>query len=366
MTRHWDVKFQIKIDIVRFGSTLAAIDSMAETLRVLPLPLAVKARIERLNIVRAIQGTTGIEGNKMTETEVAELLDRKQPYVPAGSEELENINADLVMKHIRTQKTPTIPTLTATLIKEIHLITTKGIQEELNTPGKYRREFRYANNFEFPDPKDVPRLIKQYIRFIDSGECQALHPVVRAVLAHFYLVSIHPFYDGNGRVARAVEAYILYHSDYSAVGFYSLANFYYRNRLEYIRELDKATDKHDGDLTEFAGFALNGFLSELADLVKIGTPYMRVIKYSQYVDRIAVEGGIDQRLAVVLKSIAESENGVTPQEYVMRMPSWTKRLYRGKTERTLRYDLTRMRQSGLIEEVDGRIVPNLSVIDDQS
>jgi Fic family protein len=360
MTRKWDVVFQIKLEVSRFKPMLDAIDSMAENLKDLPLPPSAKARIERLNIVRAIQGTTGIEGNRMTETEISDLINRNLTEPPADFEELENYNAGRVMDYIRAQPGSR---LTEAIIKEIHLITTTGIQEQVNTPGKYRREFRYANNFEFPDPAEVPRLMKEYIKFLSSPDFLALHPIVRGVVAHFYCVHIHPFYDGNGRVSRAVEAYLIYHSGYSAVGFYSLANFYYRNRLDYIRQLDEATRKHDGDMTEFVEFALNGFLGELAGLIRMGIPYLRVVKYGQHVDQLIIEGAIDQRVGIALKSIADTEGGLAPREFVMRIPAWTKRLYRGKTERTLRYDLTNIRRSGLIEERDGRIYPNLQVID---
>ena len=78
----------------------------------------------------------------------------------------------------------------------------------------------------------------------------------RAIAAHFYLVSIHPFGDGNGRTARAIESFLLYQAGVNAFGFYSLANFYYRERDRYVRELTDARFHHGGELTPFVLFGL--------------------------------------------------------------------------------------------------------------
>jgi Fic family protein len=274
---------------------------------------------------------------------------------PIDEQERENYNASRVMRYVREYEAGQHLRLTEKMIKQIHALTTEGIKNPLNEPGKYRRDYVYTGVYEYPAPKDVPVLMKSFITFINSAEAMALHPIIRAVIAHFYFVSIHPFGDGNGRVARAIETFLLFHGGYDAAGFYSLANYYYRNRREYIKQLDNARFKHDGDLTEFAGFALNGFLLELTDIYNQAIPYMQVIKYSQTIDALVAEGDLSQRLGVALKEIADMPDGLTSQEFIGRIPDWVRRLYRGRSERTLRYDLTLMKQSGLIEKVDGRI-----------
>ena len=63
--------------------------------------------------------------------------------------------------------------------------------------------------------------------------------LIRALLAHFFLVTVHPFGDGNGRVSRVVEAAILYEGGYNVHGFYGLSNYFYRNGDEYKRRLQE-------------------------------------------------------------------------------------------------------------------------------
>ena len=355
MPKTWKLKFELNIKPENFVAILNSIDNLIRTLASMPIPPSALAKMERLNIIRAIRGTTGIEGNRLTEEEVAKIYDSPSAEAPIDVQERENYNASQVMRYVRDYEASPPLRLTEKMIKQIHVLTTEDIKNPLNEPGKYRRDYVYAGIYEFPDPKDVPALMKSFVTFINSPEVMTLHPIVRAVVAHFYFVTVHPFGDGNGRVARAIEAFLLFHSGYNAAGFYSLANYYYRNRREYIKQLDSVRFEYDGDLTEFTRFALNGFLLELTDIYNQAIPYMRVIKYSQTIDALVAEGDLSQRLGVALKEIAEMPEGLTSQEFIGRIPDWVRKLYRGKSERTLRYDLTLMKQSGLIEKVEGRI-----------
>ena len=87
--------------------------------------------------------------------------------------------------------------------------------------------------------------------------------LVRALLAHFFLVTVHPFGDGNGRVSRVVEAAILYEGGYNVHGFYGLSNYFYRNGDEYKRRLQECRRVQPFDLASFVDFGLRGFEAEL-------------------------------------------------------------------------------------------------------
>ena len=96
--------------------------------------------------------------------------------------------------------------------------------------------------------------MEQFIEWFNTGP-PALWPAsIRAIVAHFYVVSIHPFGNGNGRTARAVESFVLYSGGINVRGFYSLANHYYRNRDRYIDLLDSTRFDGAHDLTPFVLF----------------------------------------------------------------------------------------------------------------
>jgi len=103
----------------------------------------------------------------------------------------------------------------------------------------------------------------EYIKFVNSRRAQEGHAVLQALLAHFFLVTIHPFGDGNGRVSRLVEAGILFRSGYNVNGFYGLSNYFYRNEMDYKTLLQKCRETQPFDVAPFIQFGINGFSKEL-------------------------------------------------------------------------------------------------------
>ncbi len=98
--------------------------------------------------------------------------------------------------------------------------------------------------------------MREFVAWFNGGEAAEWDGIIRAAVAHFYVASIHPFGDGNGRAARGAESFMLYRAGIDAFGFYSLANFYYQHRGAYVDGLTAARFHSDGDLTEFVLFTL--------------------------------------------------------------------------------------------------------------
>ena len=141
--------------------------------------------------------------------------------------------------------------LTEQLICRFHEILTTGIDYEHNEPGRYRRLDVHVASYQPPQYEEVPHLMSEFVRWLEDDRGRSLDPVVRAVVAHFLLVSMHPFGDGNGRSSRGVESFLLYKAGVNVRGFYSLANYYYEHRSEYVRLLDQVRFRFDPDITPF-------------------------------------------------------------------------------------------------------------------
>jgi len=112
-------------------------------------------------------------------------------------------------------------------IKEIHALicagqenyrvhTAVGVQEKSLAKGAYKR---LPNNptsqlsgqvHHYASPADVPAEMNRLVNELRSAELASAHPVLQAAYAHYALVAIHPFADGNGRVARALASVYLY------------------------------------------------------------------------------------------------------------------------------------------------------------
>jgi Fic family protein len=112
----------------------------------------------------------------------------------------------------------------------------------------------------------VARLMARYVKFINEREWKGLSPIIHALLAHFFMATIHPFEDGNGRVARLVSEGILFQHGYKGHGQYAFSHYYYQNEEEYHRTLARLRNQPCPDLTEFFVFGMKGLLLELQDL----------------------------------------------------------------------------------------------------
>src|SRR4051794_21645772 len=114
----------------------------------------------------------------------------------------------------------------------------------------------------------LPRLMNEYVQFITSERLCNLHPVIQALVAHFFLVTIHPFGDGNGRVSRLLTVGILLQRGYNVHGgFYALSDYFYLNDIKYHSMLHRCWQSPlPFDLTAFAAFGMEGFVMELRSI----------------------------------------------------------------------------------------------------
>lgn len=109
-------------------------------------------------------------------------------------------------------------------------------------------------HFEAPDARALP---KEMAAFLDwfNGE-QNLDPVLKSAIAHLWFVTIHPFEDGNGRIARAIADMQLARADKTTQRFYSMSAQIRIERNDYYNMLEK-TQKGALDITEWLEWFLN-------------------------------------------------------------------------------------------------------------
>jgi len=83
--------------------------------------------------------------------------------------------------------------------------------------GRFRRSQVFVGNHVPPKPDEIKVQMEQLIEWLNSEEALSLHPIHYAAIAHYKLVYIHPFLDGNGRTSRLLMNWILMQADYPAV-----------------------------------------------------------------------------------------------------------------------------------------------------
>ena len=320
--------------------------------------------------MRAVRGTTGIEGTELTEKEIEDVLESPPTIQPLGAardrEAREVRNARAAMGRIVELLTEDSERpITEDLIKQIHDITTNGIDYPHNIPGHYRDHGVSAGDYVAPAAAEVPSLMATFVSWFRSGPPAHWPAPVRAIAAHFYLISIHPFGDGNGRTSRAIESLLLYQAGVNLLGFYSLSNFYYRRRPEYVQALDRARFLHDGDLTEFVTFALTGLEEELQYIQGEVVFTLKKIAFRDYArEHLQNEGGLrskagERRLALVLSCINE---GVNVSRLKARKEH-TASLYADMTDKTISRDINFLLQQRLVHIEKGMLHANLVIMD---
>ena len=123
--------------------------------------------------------------------------------------------------------------------------------------GRYGRE---RVHYEAPPAERMASEMETFLRWFEAESTD--DPVIRAGLAHLWFVSIHPFDDGNGRIARAVGDMALARAERSSNRYYSLSTQIQRDRNSYYQLLE-TTQKETMDVTTWLGWFLASLLKAL-------------------------------------------------------------------------------------------------------
>ncbi|MDD6852371.1 MAG: Fic family protein [Bacteroidales bacterium] len=126
--------------------------------------------------------------------------------------------------------------------------------EEHIVSGMFGREIHYIA----PSPERVEEEMRQFLDWFNSNESESY--VIRSAVAHFRFVSIHPFEDGNGRLARILSEMLLARGDKDGFRFYNISSQINKDKNHYYDILERM-QRGDGDITEW----LVWYLQKLVD-----------------------------------------------------------------------------------------------------
>ena len=248
---------------------IAEIKAVVERSRVLPLN---EAQLRRQAILRMAHTSTSIEGNKLAQFEVGKVIEGKAVRAPQKDIlEVENYYRALkILDEMSKHK----KAITEDEILKLHKIVIDGLVEN-EKMGKWRPgdvyvlddlgDGREMLRFKAPGAKNVPDLVKQLLEWLKKSRKENIHPVIRAALLHLEFVSIHPFTDGNGRVARLLTQLQLYRDGWDFRKILVLDDYYNRDRLSYYNAEAAVQGKHykkDADFTTWLEYFTTGFVVE--------------------------------------------------------------------------------------------------------
>jgi len=333
-------------------------------------------KILRSELVSSIGATLAIEGTKLTKEEIEESFQKADLNKQLEGKEQEAQNSrntytyivDLVVSH----KDKFI--YTEEHIKSIHKHLTENIDYGLNVPAQYRD----INPIFGEPPKrslcetkaHVEMAISELIDWLNKrDEVGPLsnNIVIKAIMAHYYLTEIHPFGDGNGRTARALEALVLFVNGINNYCFWSLANFWSANRNEYIVHLGNIRDTCDP--WDFIMWGVKGYGNEIQRIKSLVLRKAKQLMLMDYVrwllnNKKRQEPGkrINDRIVGILALL--TRNDAVPFDKFLSSPELTT-LYHKLTAQTRYRDFEKMINLGLIRlsKEGNTIEPNYQLLE---
>jgi Fic family protein len=176
-----------------------------------PLPPSVVAELKSRFDVRFTFNSNAIEGNTLTQSETAMILE--SGITIAGHPMKEHLEAIGHAQAIDYLETLAAAPISDREIRELHSLILRSI--DLRNAGTYRSiDVRASGtDYQYPSHFQVRELMTEFDHWLQAES--ALHPIRRAAEAHLRLVAIHPFIDGNGRTARLLMNLLLMRAGYS-------------------------------------------------------------------------------------------------------------------------------------------------------
>ncbi|MEK7577746.1 MAG: Fic family protein [Patescibacteria group bacterium] len=243
---------------------IGVIEASKEVIENSPLVPAWEAKFREDAIVRTVHHGTHIEGNDLTLTEAEKVL-AGHKIIGRERDIQEVLNYRNVLRFIEDYKGNT---LTEEVIKHVHALVAHRILADANV-GEYRKTQVVVKNaqtgevtFRPPPSVEIPFLFIDFLSWLDGVGDEDMHPALKAGIVHYELVRIHPFLDGNGRVARAIAMLVLFIHGYDIKRFFSLEEHYDREPLAYYEAL-QGVEKEKGNLTHWLEYFIEGLAIEL-------------------------------------------------------------------------------------------------------
>lgn len=268
---------------------LGEIQATAQTVRAAPVLPAHSYELDRQYLAKGIHGTTAIEGNQFSEDEVAKLIKDELPAYAARIAELRQIKnmAAAFNMVARDEMFGSSPAFSLESLNRYHQVVLNGLGERNNGQirvGALREHSVEVGPYLAPPPAACVPLMEQFCTWLNTDDkpsheldgYDVARSIIKALVAHVTFAWIHPYGDGNGRMARLIEHLVLLRAGLPEACTHALSYFYSKTRRQYYDELQRSHGEHNsgtyppvGDPRSFIEYALEGFVDELSEMMLV-------------------------------------------------------------------------------------------------
>ena len=192
-------------------NSILSIEKNKEALNQITIPVSLSNRFSKNTKKRSTFASNKIEGNPLTFEQADKAIEDNRRHLLKPEQEIKNYY--LALEYLEN-KLPEKEPLSLKLILDVQKQICEGESKEkigLRGPMPPGVLFAVWNDdgtpaYIPPEYSEVPKLLNELIDYINSSTD---HPIIKAAVIHYQLVTIHPFEDGNGRTARIISNYYL-------------------------------------------------------------------------------------------------------------------------------------------------------------
>ncbi len=312
-------KFEPKFSITNtIANNLLEIERVKEGIKTLPINPKLLNSLRETAKLSTIHYSTQIEGNRLSKEEVKDLIGNKKVISNTGRVRDENeikgyyVALDYIEKLAKT-KAP----ITEENIKHIHALVVGGGSTKVKA-SEYREGQNVITDsatgnivYMPPEAKDVANLMKEFVEWINSTNDIPI-PIVASII-HYQFVTIHPYFDGNGRTARLLTTLALHKNGYDLKGIYSLEEYYAKDLQGYYEAITIGKSHNyylgraEADITKWIEYFINGMA------IAFKSVYSRAKEQENSKDEIKILRELDTKQRQIL-NLFETQKYVTSRD----------------------------------------------------
>ena len=364
---------------------LGEIQAKIEHIKRLPIPRDDSDMLRRMYLTKGVHSTTAIEGNSFSEAEVEKIINREMKARPSRQYQQQQI--DNMVNAFNTIARDEIQGInkmfSRDLLNSYHKIVLNNLDDSLAEGvviGGLRTHRVEVGRYLAAPPEDCARLIDHYCDWLNQemptlAGYELAAQIVKALVAHVYFAWIHPYGDGNGRMARLIEFIVLLKAGVPDVAAHLLSNFYNKTRDQYYRRLQDSHGEFrggsypdEGNLHGFIEYALQGVKDELDDQfsiihgMQIRTIWHDSI-HTEFRKRFSenLTKSRQRQKRLILDLTDRFEQPIKKEEIRDLTPA-VSRAYSQKTKRTIQRDLNELVKMELLKREAAGYKPNTDIL----
>lgn len=276
-----------------------------KALKMMPFLRRWAAELHGIRLKMEISGTSQIEGAEFFGDELETALTAEthdELVTPSQKQALSALKA-----YEWVAQVPDDQPISPELIKTIHRLVVTGCDDGHCEPGALRKA---DENVTFGSPRHrgvsggepcaraLERLARQAATTFRGHD-----PLVQAIAIHYHFAAMHPFLDGNGRTARALEALMLERASLKDVLFVPMSNFYHEAQETYLSKLAETRNRNH-DLTPFLIFALTGVEAEVSGLTERLRHEVSKELFRNFINELVVRLASTRKRVIIKRQLA--------------------------------------------------------------